>query len=139
MRRLAALLLVLPVAACTAQPTATAPTPAPVTVTTTATATAPAPEPTTDDTPTPVLSTEQTFLKVVRDRYPITEGMPDATLVNLAESACGALDEGATGPEVIAQVVATDATAEHKRIIAYAIGAGVAAYCPVHKAKLRNP
>lgn len=75
---------------------------------------------------------ETAFLATVRGKYPITEGLSDETLIALATAACGAFDRGATRAEVM--VLAVEQGGEYSNVIAYAVGAGVAAYCPEHKA-----
>lgn len=75
---------------------------------------------------------ETAFLATVRGKYPIAEGLPDSTLISLATAACGAFDRGASRAEVLAMTVQQGG--EYSNVIAYAVGAGVAAYCPEHKA-----
>lgn len=106
----------------------------------------PDPKPTvtaTSSAPAPVVETsvpavdeaairETAFLATVRGKYPIAEGLPDSTLISLATAACGAFDRGASRAEVLAMTVQQGG--EYSNVIAYAVGAGVAAYCPEHKA-----
>lgn len=113
-------------------------TPAPTVTKPAVTTTVPGPTTTVTVTETPAATVdpaavkEAAYLRTVRVKYPIAEGLPDSTLIELAKSACGALDRGASKADVIAMTVAQGG--EHANVIAYAVGAGVAAYCPEHKA-----
>jgi hypothetical protein len=99
--------------------------------TVTVTSTAPAPVAETSEPVDEAAIAETAFLATVRSKYPIAEGLSDATLIALATSACGAFDRGATRAEVIAMTVENGG--EYANVIAYAVGAGVAAYCPEYK------
>lgn len=96
---------------------------------------APAQPPATEATPTtapPVKLVEtkaSRYLAIVHDQYPDTEGVADSIWINLATSACDALAEGATKTDILLTLMA-DYDEDSSPVVAYAIGAGVQAYCP---------
>jgi hypothetical protein len=69
------------------------------------------------------------YLAVLHDQYPDTEGVADSVWISLAKSACDVLKEGGTKTDIMLTLMA-DYDEDTSPVVAYAIGAGVQAYCP---------
>ena len=115
---IAALGLALSLAACNSDPE-TAPEQPTATVTKTV---EPESEP---------LDRDAMYLNLVRDEYPDLAYIPDADIIGLAKSACGALDRGASGDDV-ARLILDNISPSERESIAFTVGAGVGVYCPEH-------
>lgn len=78
----------------------------------------------------PAPDVDELFVEYVRQETTTLGTVPDATIVEFAESVCAAYDRGAT-PEDVVGVILQHGTSE-AQISDYAVvaGAGVAAYCP---------
>lgn len=83
--------------------------------------------------PQPGVVTHQTrdskYLALLHDQYPDTEGVNDSTWIGLAQSACGVLNAGGTKADIMLELL-DQYDEDTSPVIAYAVGAGVQAYCP---------
>ena len=118
---LSALILAVSLAACGGEATPDKPQP---TVTVTAEPETPEPE-----------SQDEVFLGVVRDEYPVLEGLPDSQLVELATSACEVFDAGASARNVVDMIMQSSSNPDVQEAMAFTVGAGVGIYCPEHTDK----
>lgn len=69
------------------------------------------------------------FLTVVHNATPISQGLEDAVVIDLAESICVALDSGASIEEIFMLAIEESMDTE---LFGSVAGAGISAYCPQH-------
>lgn len=86
-------------------------------------------EPTTPEVD-PDVARDDLFVDYVRDNTTTLATVPDATIVEFAQSVCAAYDRGATPEDVVGVILQHSSTEAQVTDYAVVAGAGVAAYCP---------
>jgi hypothetical protein len=88
----------------------------------------------TEQAPDPAAQRTALYLTTVRNQYPQAVAITDQTLIGLAESACDVFKAGGTSADIfLALLDGPDADVENAKVLAYAVGAGVAAFCPQYQ------
>lgn len=78
---------------------------------------------------------ESIFLMVIRDEYPTdSAGVPDDAFLELADTTCGALDDGVPYLTLLGKVADSGLDPQFGGFL---IGASVSAFCPEYEDELR--
>lgn len=78
-------------------------------------------------------STDELYLSTVRKQYPEATAIDDKTLLGIASSACQVFRDGGTFRDIADALVTGSDTPD---ALVFAVGAGVAAYCPEYATRL---
>lgn len=95
------------------------------------------PEPEAKVSATPMTQDEQ-FLAAFHEEFPELGTYGDENAIDLAHSACEALDAGIPVEDVARVLINTTEDPKIQEALAFSVGAGVAIYCPRHNDLIQN-